>query len=124
MKLTAEEKELIVKKRAQEESQKPKKVGVLKHDLFYFSGRRPTVEIDVNDIVEKENWYFTKSSVEEIVNRCKKIFEEIQIPKGTICTCYIENGVESWFDDTGNIESYDEDWAKDNLENIKSIKGK
>ena len=39
MKLSKEEKELILQKRQEEEKNRPQKEGFLKHDLVYFDSR-------------------------------------------------------------------------------------
>jgi hypothetical protein len=119
MKLTSEEKQLILEKRAQEEASKPKKHGVLKHDLYGLSIRSPELRINISDIVEDQMGYFvTAQSIKAIFEKVK---EEIEAdtpdaPKGTKFDCYIDDGEELWYDAEGiGIEEVDSEWAKKHL---------
>ena len=123
MKLTREEEKLILEQRALEEAQKPKKVGILKHDLYYFNERFPEVRFSVEDIVEENCWWFTKDTILSIVENIKDdLLSSLLIEKGTPFVCYIGGGEEEWYDDVGvGIEGYDSEWASKNLIDIKPI---
>lgn len=113
MKLTEEEKQIILNKRNKEEEAKPKKTGILKHDLYFpqqldFQGYNPNVPI-------------TYSTLLETVEKFKSTF--IRIPKGTEFHCYVEDNQELWHDiEDGYIEYKNYEWAKENLEKIKKYK--
>ena len=113
MKLSEKEKEIILQIRAEEESQKPIKIGYLKHDLYRYNMGISYFKID--------KWLFSFKEKEEL----HKNFEDkfTLIPIGTELVCYLEDGVELWYDDDC-LAGMDENWAKDNLENIKLIKRK
>jgi len=116
MKLTAKEKQLILEKRAQEEAGKPKKHGVLKHDLFCLDFREPRVDIDISDIIEQYGWFIPKNAVDEIRTRCLNEDDMIIAKKGTKFDCYIDGGEELWYDAEGiGIEEVDSKWAKIHL---------
>lgn len=122
MKLTKQEEKLILEKRALEEAQKPKKVGILKHDLYYFSERYPEVRFSVEDLVKENLWWLTKDTILSIVENIKgELLSGILIKEGTLFECYIDGGVEEWYDTTNTgIEGYGSEWANKNLINIKS----
>jgi 5-methylcytosine-specific restriction endonuclease McrBC regulatory subunit McrC len=113
MKLTAEEKQLILEKRAEEESKKPKKHGVLKHDLYGLSIYSPELRIDIRDIIEGQMGYFVnRQSVDAIIEKVKGEIE-LSAPKGTKFDCYIDDGEELWYDaESIGIEEVDSEWAK------------
>lgn len=119
MKLTKAEQELILKNRAKQEEEKPKKTGVLKHDLYFFEEREPYLSVDVAEFLG-DGWFLTEKDINAIVEKCRYVlFSGIKAPKGTICECFIDNKRELWFDTAGiGIEELDADWAKENLENI------
>lgn len=123
MKLTKAEKELILKKREEEENQKVKKTGVLKHDLFYLESRYPEVRFPLDDLVSEYGWWFTKDQLLVVVEQIKdELFGALKAPRGTNFDCYIEDGEEIWYDSHGiGIEGYNSDWAKKNLINITEI---
>jgi len=112
--LTAEEEQLILKKREEEknqkredeESQKPKKTGVLKHDLYDFS----PVRIYERLFSDQER----KAAIENFEDRFTLVAKA-----GAIFDCYIDNGVEGWYDREYGLEDLSEKWAKENLTNIK-----
>ena len=112
MKLTEEEKQIIIDKRKKEEEAKPKKTGILKHDLYHptkmcFEGYDPNKTI-------------TYKLFLEIVENFKSTF--VKIPKGTEFNCYIEDDHELWHNaETGYIEYRNSNWAKENLEKIKKL---
>lgn len=123
MKLSKEEKELILQKRQEEEKNRPQKEGFLKHDLVYFDSRY--VEFDIGDIIDKEEgYYLTTDSVAKIIQRCRNLLSvnTIGVKKGTRFDCFIDDGVEKWYDDAGiGIEEYSKEWAALHLEKIKEI---
>ena len=124
MKLTKEEKELILQKRKQAESNKPKFTGVLKHDLYWVDECGPEITIDITKVIVKNGWFLTSENLKELTKLFeKRIGKYIKIEKGSLFDCYIENGKESWYDSVSfGIESEDSDWARKNLEDIKEIK--
>lgn len=113
MKLTEEEKELIIEKRKKEELNKPYKIGYLAHDLYYRLGE---------DRHKFDNWLFTQSEYEAEILSFKDRFELIE--KGTEFTGYLNaDGNEEWYDcGPGCIEVYGRDWADKHLERIKIVR--
>lgn len=113
MKLTEEEKQIIIDKRIKEEGSKPKKTGILKHDLYI------STDMSFEDYPMNET--LTYDQLLEYVEKFKESF--VKHPKGMEFECYIENGIESWSDvEDGYIECQDAQWAKENLEKIKKYK--
>lgn len=126
MKLTEEEKELILKKREEEEAKLPKFKANLKHDLFCINAGRPEIRIHIRDIVNDYGWYTPQEALDKISKKFNERMQELSRPilkKGAEFVCYIENGFESWYDYEGwGVEERDSDWAKQNLENIRPYK--
>ena len=114
--LTPEEENLILemrkKKKLEEDRNKPKKMGFLKHNIYFYS--QPHMpETYASMITQSE-----KDSLIEDYESCFSLLES-----GTKCVCFIDDGVELWFDDVNfGIEERDSDWAKENLINIQDIK--
>ena len=110
--LTQEEYDLIMQKRNEKdkesEAQLPVKTGTLRHDLYF-----------IEDDYRCEQWHCTKSEKDEII---QSMFSLI-LKKGAKFECYIENGIESWYD-CANIgfECMPEYWADKHLDQILKIK--
>lgn len=128
MKLTEEEREIILAKRREEENNKPKKVGFLKHDLFFIKSYhterlfRFTI---TRFIQESKGWWFEKRTIQDVIKEIEKEMFELKAPAGTKFVCYIDidNDEEIWFDDNGiGLEEMDSDWAAQHLENIQPYK--
>lgn len=122
MKLTKAEKELILKKRKEEELNTPKKMGFLREDLYIHDTGSMHHSLDF-EIGWGEQSYFTQDSIIELVSRFQNGFKKV-LPKGHKFICYInEDGEELWSDyDEGYIEEVDDEWAEANLENIQKFK--
>ena len=122
MKLTEEEKQIIlekrrkkeVEKREKEEVEKSKKIAYLKEDLYFCQN---DFDVDFYDT------FITKIVRDEIIQKITEQFK-LAVPKGTEFVCFIEkNGEESWYDNAGyGIEYCSSDWAKKHLINIKKMK--
>lgn len=111
MKLTEEEKELIIKHRKKEEAKKPKKIGFLKEDLY-------KVEDLEYYIYER---FFSTSEKEQLIEHFKSNIKLV-LSKGSKFVCYIRNDQEQWFDDHNcGIEYMSEEWAAKYL-NIQGLK--
>jgi hypothetical protein len=121
MKLTEEEKQIILEKRKQENWDRPKIQGFLRHDLtenpFYGSsnfGKHFPPE-----------YYITKEEFLDGIEKIKKEFDDdLTISKGSRFVCYIdEDGTEEWYDGVNfGIEGMGEEWSKKHLENIRKIR--
>ena len=112
MRLTEEEKKLILDKREAEESKLLKKTGVLKEDLFIFEG---DVKNDFNG-----RWLFSLREKESLMRKIEDRFTH-SLSAGSIFDCYIDNGIEFWFDREYGLENLSADWAKDHLKDIKPV---
>lgn len=124
MKLTQEEKELIIAKRKAEDETKPKKTGILRQSLFILSSPSPEITFNVQHIIDKEKgWWISRDSILGIVEQIKdELMSEVVAPAGTKFVCYIVNGEELWYDDHNiDIEEMDSDWAQKHLTDIKPI---
>jgi hypothetical protein len=127
MKLTKEEEEIILAKRQEEEeNDKPKKVGFLKHDLFFLNSRYPEVRFTIERFIEEAKGYWLeKRTIEDILKNIEKEIYELKAPAGTKFVCYIDDGEEVWFDDNNiGLEEMDADWAAQHLEKIEDISRK
>lgn len=113
MKLTEEEKQLIIKKRQKEEDQKAKKIGYLKHDLFILNDWNPEEDLDL---------LFDEKAKSKIILKFQKAFELVA-HKGAQFDCYIdEYNQEQWYDQEYGIEGVSSEWAKKHLTKIKNVK--
>lgn len=118
--LSDDEKELILAKRKQEESNSPIKVGFLKHDL--------TQNVLLGDIFSIDDLgglecadYITTGTFEKAISKLKNefYFSRWRLPRETLFACYKERGAEIWYDDAGfGLEEYSE-WADEHLINIQ-----
>ena len=114
MKLSEEEKQLILEKRRQKEAEKPIKVGYLKHDLY----RIPSEKFNLL----RFDWMITKDQKEKLINILNEDIV-LELPKGSEFDCYLERGNECWYDqDSGSIAGADSEWAKEHLKDIKSLR--
>lgn len=118
LQLTNEEKELILKKRAEEElkNPKPKRQGFFKTSHYKFSA----------NIYYSQGDYYLKG-YNKIMNEeeMQKASEDIRYcfycvaPEGEKAVSYIEDGQEMWYDEyNGYFEGQDSAWAEEYLENI------
>jgi hypothetical protein len=121
MELTKEEEEIILAKRRKEDEFKPKKTGILKHDLFPLGIRGNELRFDISDIIKDHGWFITKQVVLGITGQVKKQLLTQIIPDGTKFLCYIRDGDEFWYDENDNISEMDSEWADENLINIKTV---
>lgn len=112
MKLTDEEKAIILAKREKEEVNKPYKKGNLKHNMYYLNDLE--YEMDSEFVVTAEERI-------ELINLFKENFNLIK--KGLGFTCYLnEEGQEEWCDNgPGCCVDYPKEWADEHLENIKVL---
>jgi len=113
MKLTEEEKQIILKKREKEDRNKPKKTGVAKTNIY--------TRIDIDFPID--SWFFNTTEKDDCIKKFADTFE-LAIKKGNSFSCFIdEDGEESWFDDIGyGFEQMNSEWAAKYLDNIRSIK--
>lgn len=112
MKLSKEEKDLIFKKRAEEEAEKPVKIGFAKENLY-----------KVNDY-RNDNWFASESEKIALIKDFEN-YIELSVPKGTEFECYIDNNEEFWCDTfSGLFSEMPSDWAEKYLDKIKVIKRK
>ena len=122
MKLTKEEKDLILKKRLDEESTRPKKTATLKVDLYEYD--TDDRSCDLGYYRESENYMCLceKHTMDKWIKEFKEHFV-LELPKGTPFVCYIYgDGKEYWFDDVNyGIEEMGSEWASKFLENVKDI---
>lgn len=108
MKLTKEEKQLILAKRKSEQDDKPKKFAFARSNIYIL---RKRIENSYSIFDEDE-----KNSA--IANAF-----ELVIPVGTKFVCFIDDNEESWYDDIGyGIEAMNHEWARKYLKNIRRIK--
>jgi hypothetical protein len=115
MKLSKEEEQLIIKHRDAVEAGKAKKEGFLKKDLYAYDYKEEWKE-------NSDFWLYTVEDVREAINELKRSLTVV-LKKGTRFICYIDNGVEEWYDDENfGIEGEDATWSKKYLENIRKIK--
>ncbi len=113
--LTDEEKQLILDKRAKEESEKPKKSGQLKHDLYFVAHN------DVGFLRDSRYSFVTQQQIDDLIELIKCNFV-LTVPKGTKFICFIEHNNESWYDDEGyGVEEMSKYWANDHLEEFQSL---
>lgn len=118
MKLTKEEERIILEFREKNNSNKPIKSGVLKHDL---------VDRDcfnLSDFFETDEDFITFEELEHAIISAKNaaINTIYQIKAGSKFLCYMENGDDCWYDDVGHgVECMDDEWAKRHLKNITTL---
>ena len=86
------------------------KTAVLKHDLYYVGEYE--VRFDIPDC------FLTDEGIENIKNQVEQLKQSPIIPKGTVFSCYLSYGQESWCDALGEVEGKDEYWAAKHLEDI------
>lgn len=115
MKLTKEEKALILERRKQaeiKEQEKAKyasKIGYLKENLY-------AIHVDRHDI--EENWLNTEAEKDEFLKRCVRLI----CKPGDVFDCYIDNGKENWYDREYGLEGLSAEWAQEHLTNIQDVK--
>lgn len=113
MKLTEEEKEIILAKRKEEEKLKPKKTAIAKANIY----TRKDIDFPV------DSWFFNTTEKDDCIKEFADTFE-LAIEKGDSFSCFLEeDGEESWYDNIGyGFENMSSEWAKKYLENIRPIK--
>lgn len=112
MKLTEEEKRLVLEKRKKEEIKLTKKIGYLKEDLYHFS---------LDDLQLELYYLVTQEQKEDIIKYFSNNFELVA-KKGDPFDCYIEeDGRESWYDREWGIGGMSAEWANNFLENISNV---
>ncbi|CAB4196925.1 hypothetical protein UFOVP1290_445 [uncultured Caudovirales phage] len=113
MKLTEEEKQLILKKRIEDEDQKPIKTGILKHNLYSVSENK----------FNFRGWLFDENERSALLEEFESMFHIIS--EGIAFDCYLNDGQECWYDAEGiGIEGMDSAWANKHLKDIKIVKKK
>lgn len=116
MKLTEEEKQVILDKRKQENLEKPQKIAILKHNLYYISNNYTSW------LNNPDECFVSKKDINDLIKSIKENFE-LTITKGTEFVCFIEkNGQESWYDNENyGVECMSYTWAQEHLVNIKNL---
>jgi hypothetical protein len=114
MKLTQQEKLLILEKRKEEESNAPKLIGTLKEDLY----------CPIQEEFELP-WIMSKTKRDYYINNMQANFK-LAVKAGAKFVAFVEDdGAELWFEDDENrfgIENMSSEWAREHLTNIKPIK--
>jgi len=111
MKLSPEEKQIILKIRQKQENLKPKMTATLIEDLFY-----------LNERIAIDPVFYSKSKKENIIENIQYNFQ-LACKAGAIFDCYIEeDGRQSWYDRVFGVEAMPEAWAKIHLTNFKPVK--
>jgi len=114
MKLSEEEKKIILDKRKEKEDSLPKKIGFLKEDIFSIK--------DGSSDFEYPNWILSRSEKEECIAKFISEFE-LAVPAGSQFNCYVDSAQEQWYDSVNyGIEGMPAIWAKKYLINIKDVK--
>lgn len=101
-----------------EASNKPCKMGFLKHDMYEFYDEK---------YPRPKYMKCTKENKDKIIQEFSEKFEKIA-EKGAKFVCYKDEerariaGTEYlWYDENGFFEEMDDEWAKENLDNIVDI---
>ena len=124
MYLTEEEKKIILAKRREENKKNPKKVGILKHNLYYINYGDAGYKYDLTEFMG-EGGFTSKDNVLKIVKEIQDdLLSDTTIYKGTKFESYMVDGFERWTDENGDLCEMDSYWALENLKNIRTIKGK
>lgn len=114
MKVSEEERQLILSKREKEGFYEPKKVGFLKEDMWIFHNSSSEF-ISLNKI---SIWSTTEK--EEILQHLKDWFE-LLLPARAKFYCYIDENVEYWTGPDDGFESMNSVWAKKYLTDITNF---
>lgn len=115
--LTEEEEALILKNRQEKEDKNLKKVGYLKHDMYYIP------DYGIGDIITEvkdiEEILVSSEYIDELLTNYRRYFHKIE--KGT--PFYYKRGRNAsfWSSSSGGYYQ-DEEWAETNLERIKDFK--
>ncbi len=113
LELTPEEENLILEKRKKEESNKARKIGFLKEDIYEYDP--PLGKFGL--------WSFLSESGKNTEIKIFKSCFRKTLSAGSEFSCYVENGKDCWYDNNGcGYECLDSHWAKENLINIQDIK--
>jgi len=122
MKLTEEEKQLILEKRRKENELKFKKTGILKHDVYSLpTNGYSQFAFDLSDIIQEHGWFINREVVLDIVEQIKDQLLSTVIPSGTKFESYMIDGKELWYDQNEDVLDMDSNWASKNLINIKNL---
>jgi len=119
MKLTKEEREVILKLRKEQDENSPKKRGYLVKDLYSY----PCSDCDFTPIFESSEpfWLCDKNQIDKWKQEFDENFKKV-LKKGAEFVCYIINNEEHWYDDENyGVEDMNASWAKKYLSNIKDI---
>lgn len=111
MELNSEEQELILIHRKQKEQNEPQLEGLLKEDVFLYTG----------DFYEPFN-VSSRKEKEKYLTLLEKSFK--LIPAGTEFLGYIKSNDEEWYDQSFEIEGMCKIWAQQYLTNIHRIPNK
>jgi hypothetical protein len=115
VKLTKEEKELIVERRKQAEAKEQEK-AVYASKIGYLKEKLYTIHVDKYEI--EERWLYTEVEKDNFLQRCVRLICE----PGDVFDCYIDNGKENWYDRKYGLEGLSVEWAKEHLINIQDVK--
>jgi hypothetical protein len=123
MKLTEEEKQIILEKRKKENELKYPKTGILKHDVYGLpTNGYSQFAFDLRDIIEEHGLFVPKEVVLGIVEKIKDELLSTVILSGTKFESYMIDGKELWYDQNEDVCDMDSTWASKNLKNIKKLK--
>ena len=123
MKLTEEEKQIILEKRKKENEIKYPKTGILKHDVYGLpTNGYSQFAFDLRDIIEEHGLFVPKEVVLGIVEQIKDELLSTVILSGTKFESYMIDGKELWYDQNEDVCDMDSTWASKNLKNIKKLK--
>jgi hypothetical protein len=123
MKLTEEEKQIILEKRKKENEIKYPKTGILKHDVYGLpTNGYSQFAFDLRNIIEEHGLFVPKEVVLGIVEQIKDELLSTVIPSGTKFECYRIDDKEFWDDENEDVFDMDSNWASKNLKNIKKLK--
>jgi hypothetical protein len=121
MHLTEQEIKLILENRRKENETYPKRVGVLKHNLYLVNYGESRFVYDFTEIITAKG-FFSKEDILDILREIKEEFlSDTQIPKGTKFESYVVDGSEYWRNEDGVLYDMDSEWASENLINIKTV---
>lgn len=102
-----------------EKEDKPIKFGYLKCDLYAFQS---TVGYNGIHFYKMKNVEFlqSKEQKDELIKEFASRFIKV-VSKGDRFECYLDDNIETWWSEFGDVESMDSEWAEKYLENITKI---
>lgn len=125
MKITEEEKELILRKREKDLEDSIYRSAISKCDLYYCSfDQMGCCGSGIMFVEEFDYSFVSKEDIEKALEKIKNIYDSyLVLKKGTKFVSYLENGVEEWYDDERfGIEGMENDWAEKYLTNFKQLR--